>query len=233
MWSLRNTLATIGNHLPDGFSPSDGIRSLFPPAASVTITVLSQYVFTWTGTVYNVPDIPGQEAQIFVGADGAGRWFLGWLPPDPENPVFDGSFDQRARTGFVFLSPATATARGFIGPEQSVPNTPPPNCFCGVDGWISSNWPQAFPAGIYVDVQVASGFDHLPDQSYIWRNPGFGNFSSLQSSPCTCAVTGSTEFPFEDFPDPPPPAGGGAGDNAAEDNAVAELIGDLLGWWLG
>jgi hypothetical protein len=236
MWSLRDTLVSIGKHLPDGYSAQNGIRALFPVGQTASISTLSQYVLTWQGSIsfwpsgaLNYNAAPG-SSLIFFGADGAGRWFLGWEPPDPEGPPYDGGFDQRARVAYVFNYSNDGIARGFAGPEQDVPNTPPPSCYCGVDDWIKEHWPEAFAAGLSFDVQAAESFDTLPPESDIWTSAGFQHFQALNSSPCTCVVTGSTEFPFSDFYNPPPPS---SSTNGAATNVAAELLGDLLAWWLG
>lgn len=215
MWSLRQTLTSIGPHLPDGFSAAAGIRSLFPPGRTTGISVLSRYVYTWTADAFVDQQWietgwPG-PAQGFLGADGAGRWFYGWVPPDQENPCWGsaGGFKQRAQSGFVFLYSTDGNAHGIVAKSRSVPNpyAYPPNCYCGVDSWLAANWPDVFSQGAHIEFEIASGFSSLPNVSAIWTSAGFGhsNFRSLEGSQCTCAVTGSSVFPFSSFPDPTGP----------------------------
>jgi len=234
MWSLRSTLASIGPHLPDGFLASSGIRVLFPAGESVSISLLSQYVYVATGVAFVDEVTPDNSpALAFLGADGAGRWFFGWVPPDQENSCWSVGFNQRAQAGFVFLYSADQKARGFVANSRSAPNPwgYPPNCFCGVDGWISANWTRIFSAGSQFEFLIADGLHGLPNASVVWTSAGFQDFVSVQGAECTCAVTGSVEFPFSSFPDTTPPSGsaGQGEDYEAED--VASFFLNFLDWW--
>ena len=144
MWSLRQTLATLGayppsgyNHLPNGFDPANGIRSLFPRNQTLGISVLSDYVFYLNGTTYTSA---GDTGQILVIADGAGRWGVGAV----------GDLDSQAiswAAGFVFNYSNDGDGHGYIIDNANT-NAGIVNGFG--DPWILQNWPQAFPAGAYL-----------------------------------------------------------------------------------
>jgi hypothetical protein len=73
MWSLGNTLKDLAKkgHLPEGFQPSQGIRSLFPAiqAGGISITLLQEYLYSHTGQV----STESISVQFQVSADGAGH----------------------------------------------------------------------------------------------------------------------------------------------------------------
>jgi hypothetical protein len=77
-----------------------------------------------------------------------------------------------------------------------------PSCNGGIDPWIAQHWPQAFPRGIGWDFQYASGFESLPDESYIWVDAGFpaSQFTALNGTTGQCLPGGGgTLFSFDTF----------------------------------
>ena len=159
MFSLRKTLANLAdfppdgyNHLPTGFDPAKGIRSLFPPHKSCGISALKNYVFSFTGSA-QTPD--GNSTAMIVIADGAGRWGIGAV----------GSLDPLAISwggGFVFYYSNDGAGHGYVINNANV-NAGVVNGFN--EPWILQNWPQAFPGGVFPwmwveDSSFVSAFSH-------------------------------------------------------------------------
>jgi hypothetical protein len=192
MWSLENVLTKLKNsgHLPDGFKPTNGIRSLFPAGESISITALNDYVYDSKGTVaLGTADVTG---NFEVQADGAGRWAFTWSNKTTETGWSTVNF--RIRSGFVFLFSQDTTGRGYVDSSGSI-NAP--SCNSGTDAWISDNWPKAFAAGARVTMQDATGFNSLPEESGIWTDAGFAQFVSLNGSNVPCPDLEQTPFPWE------------------------------------
>ncbi len=201
MLSLRAKLHGLGGHLPEGFKASGGIKRLFPKGYAGSITMLKNYVFLFdSGTATDVSSDSGSQisqGQIWMGADGAGRWFLGWWNDDSAGGGW--GVNVRYQAGFVFRFSNDGFAHGYV--DTSEPDGGATSCNSGVDPWISEHWPQAFAANVEVDLQDAAGFDSLPPESNIWTNAGFpaSNFTTLQGGNCQCASNLLALFPFSDF----------------------------------
>ena len=142
MWSLKQTLANLAayppdgyNHLPNGFDPAKGIRVLFPSHQSCGVSMLKNFVFSFTGFA-ETPE--GNSAQMLVIADGAGRWGIGAVPSlDPLAVSWAG--------GFVFNYSNDGNGHGYIVNNANV-NAAVVNGFN--EPWILQNWCEAFPAGV-------------------------------------------------------------------------------------
>jgi hypothetical protein len=159
MWSLKQTLADLAayppnsyNHLPENFDASKGIRSLFPPGQTISITALKNYVISYTGSV-QTPE--GNSAQMIVIADGAGRWGVGAVPSlDPLAISWAG--------GFVFKYSNDQNGHGYVINNRN-PNAGIVDGFN--DPWIMQNWPQAFPASVNLWMWVQ-------DSTFVWAGSG-------------------------------------------------------------
>jgi hypothetical protein len=222
MWSLKQGLASIQNHLPAGFNASRGVKSLFPHGYTGSVSALKGYVYSAyarLGTSYNFGDNGGppnyltgtsiveSSANTYVMADGAGRWFFSWLWGNVKYPAYLSSFF--IQSGFVFHFSNDGNAHGFVDTSQPQPNmsTGTPyfdfgrNCISGQDEWIANNWPQIFKAGRHVLLWEGP---EAPDPSAVWTGAGFAQpkFTQLSGAATACAATlsGSTLFPFPNAP---------------------------------
>ena len=206
MWSLKQTLANLAayppngyNHLPVGFDPAKGIRSLFPPHQTCGVSALKSYVFSFTGFAQTRE---GNSANMLIIADGAGRWGIGAVPSlDPLAISWAG--------GFVFNYSNDGNGHGYVVNNANV------NAAV-VDGfnepWILQNWCEAFPVGVHLwmwdeDTTFVSGFS----------NPSFGpaneaatsansSFNTLQQFTATTSVQlppSTDNAPGEDGPEDP------------------------------
>jgi hypothetical protein len=187
VFSLRTRLNELKGHLPHGFDATKGVRSLFPGNYSDSIMGLKSYVFLYdTGS--SVSDV-----QAWIGADGSGQWFLGWWN--------DGVVQVGAgfRSGFVFYYSDDGIGHGYVDKSGYTPGAT--LCNAGTDTWIAEHWPQAFAAGVRFDSQWATGFDSLPDESYVWTDAGFAasKFAALDGESCQCTNVLEMLFPFSDF----------------------------------
>ncbi len=193
MESLRDTLKIIGPHLPPGFLAVNGLKSLFPSGYAGTISVLINYVYTERGNAQ--AGASDNTAGYFVGADGAGRWFMSWTP----RPESLSVANYRLQGGFVFLYANDGQARGFV--DTSRPDVGQMSCAQGTDAWIAANWPKLFASNVYFDFQDASGFDSLPPESNIWTNAGFeqNDFVALDGANCPSANTGTGSNIFSEI----------------------------------
>lgn len=161
MFSLKNFLSTEKSHLPIGFDPEHGIRSLFPKDAG-TIKQLEKYVFrkTSSSTVQN------NGVQILFGADGDGRWLLGAAVnfADANSPVsvtISATFKVPEAAGCsVEITNGGSSAYNWAW-------------ITGVDPWIRDNWPDIFDGdctfnqGIVFALQgsqVVGGWGNIPGQ---------------------------------------------------------------------
>ncbi len=199
MQSLRETLDLISPYLPPGFSPGNGIKSLFPNGYAGSISLLSAYVYEKTGIVTIDQD---DYATYYVAADGAGRWFFSWTG----NPFsLSGSAgtiadaNVRIQAGFTFLYSNDGFGHGYM--DGSRPDATALSCNQGQDVWISENWPNIFLSDVNVGYQQAAGFTSLPSVSNIWVNAGFqqDKFTALKGGTVSCSgQSGSSIFPFEE-----------------------------------
>ena len=136
MLSLRAKLHGLGGHLPEGFKASGGIKRLFPKGYAGSITMLKNYVFLFdSGTATDVSSDSGSQisqGQIWMGADGAGRWFLGWWNDDSAGGGW--GVNVRYQAGFVFRFSNDGFAHGYV--DTSEPDGGATSCNSGVDPWI-------------------------------------------------------------------------------------------------
>jgi hypothetical protein len=171
----------------------------------MSISVLSRYVFNgdeaylawpsvWSGynpDPSNLPTTVGSPFSCFLRADGAGRWFFGWILSDED--MMSG-INVRRQAGFVFRYSADSLGRGFV--DESRPDAGVYSCNAGADPWLVANWPTAFAAGALVTVQHADGFASLGDESIVWTSAGFAQsqFVRLAGSNTYCFIDGLSEF---------------------------------------
>jgi len=198
MWSLRQTLSSIGSHLPQGFDPSHGIKSLFPPGYVGSISVLSKYVYFRSGRAKTSSN-PDDYASYCVGADGAGKWFFSWIGFAYDLVGVDiPDAGIRVQAGFVFHFSSDGSGRGYV--DNSRPKYYERSCNSGTDAWIHNNWPKIFASDVYCGYQEAAGFSDLPPDSNIWVSAGFpqAGFIGLSGGNISCARqgSGSSLFPF-------------------------------------
>jgi hypothetical protein len=158
MWSLKQTLANLAayppdgyNHLPNGFDPAKGIRSLFPAHKTCNISSLKNYVFSFTGWA-STPE--HNNAQMLVIADGAGRWGINAIASlDPLAISWAG--------GFVFKFSSDSAGHGFVINNANV-NNGIVNGFN--EPWLLENWCDAFPQGVNLWMWVE-------DTTFVAANP--------------------------------------------------------------
>jgi hypothetical protein len=201
MMSLKRTLATLAdyppngyNHLPNGFDPSKGIRSLFPPQKSCGVSALKNYVFSYTGYA-QTPE--GNSAEMLVMADGAGRWGIG------ANPSLDPLAISWAG-GFVFNYSNDGAGHGYIVNNGNV------NAGV-VDGfnepWILQWWPQAFAEGVFLwiwdkdstFVSAFSGGSYAPvNNAATAANSSFNTLDSFTATNSVQLPSSTDNAPGED-----------------------------------
>lgn len=190
MFSLRAKLKDLKDHVPQGFKAVDGVRRLFPRGYAGSISMLNNYVFTYDSRGLD-------QGQMWMGADGAGRWFFAWW----NNGAAGGGWgiNERYQAGFVFRYSNDGFGHGCL--DTRGPDLGATSCNSGTDAWIAQNWPQIFPANVACDLQDAAGFESLPDRSNIWTEAGFAasKFTALKGGNCQCAALFLTLFPFSDF----------------------------------
>ncbi len=179
MSSIRSALSSFKSHLPSDWVPGDGLRALFPQGYSGSIRPLFAYV-TFFGkqlTTIGYGDYEGQTfltpecvANVWVAADGQGRWFLGWIYGEGWlNPAY------ARQVGFVFQYSFDGSARGYV--DSSHPPVLTRSCNAGQDDVIAQHWPQMLMGNIHMLFQLGSN----PDPSDVWTGAGFpaSSFVSL------------------------------------------------------
>jgi hypothetical protein len=210
MSSIRSALSSFRSHLPSDWVPGDGLRALFPQGYSGSIRPLFAYV-TFFGkqlTTIGYGDYEGQTfltpecvANVWVAADGQGRWFLGWIYGEGWlNPAY------ARQVGFVFQYSFDGSARGYV--DSSHPPVLTRSCNAGQDDVIAQHWPQMLMGNIHMLFQLGSN----PDPSDVWTGAGFpaSSFVSLVGANVPAeggGQSGSSLFPFPagtpDALDPP------------------------------
>ncbi len=167
MWTLSKVLANIEDHVPNGFNAQNGIRSLFPSGYSGSIEPLSGYVFSnyFRTTSLDASGNPC-NSDLWVMADGTGRWFFGW--------VYGQSQANGYRfAGFVF-HPFSSDGRyygyiddGFPTYGDGVPEEVT-LCNSGTSAIIAENWPAMFKAGVSINFWIFAP-SAIVDRRIVWR----------------------------------------------------------------
>lgn len=213
MWGLRATLQGLDQtgHLPVGFDPARGIRSLFPSPQKgrINISLLRSYLFSVDGSAAT-GEISG---AYHLRADGAGNWlFSGGISTTIAN---GGS--GRWGAGFVFMFSQDNAGHGFvqtgdydlIGPPDAAVLQAVVFLIKGGDSWLTANWPQAFakPAGLYIS--NAMGLNKLPDINNAATDRGFtGGLAAFKGAVVSMGVQetslggGGNPQPPSGFPGP-------------------------------
>jgi hypothetical protein len=157
MFSLDNFVSTEKSHLPTGFNPRDGLKTLFPQGYAGSIGELQNYVFRMT----NTSAFPSKTAQAIFAADGAGRWLLAGTAQFASS---DGSADD-VQISVTFKYPNT-TRGCFIEIDSfNVDNSGSAWAWMtGVDPWIRDNWPDIFAGNCEFYNNIA-----LPLQGQGWQ----------------------------------------------------------------
>jgi hypothetical protein len=101
-------------HFPPGFSPANGIKSLFPTGYTGSISILSAYVYEKAGRVTKLPQY---DYSYYVAADGAGRWFFGWTAY-----ISVSGFNLRIQAGFTFNYSNDGFGHGYMDSSRPDPN---------------------------------------------------------------------------------------------------------------
>jgi hypothetical protein len=160
-FSLKQTLKALGSDLPDEFNPQQGIRSLFPPGYSGSISVLKNYRFE------DSEDLAAGNVVCHarVKASGAGKWeFSGNLHDNSKiygdkyllefhfNNVKDGIAHGSNVSGIL-------GAGSGLGPSQDNRFSQPQNN--EIDLWLIENWIEAFSNGITMNLFVEDRISQL------------------------------------------------------------------------
>ena len=120
MLSIGTLLSSYKNHLPPNWAPSQGLRSLFPPGYSGSISQLRNYVVFYhhqlatQGYGSDGTLVPSCYCNFWVMADGTGHWFFGW--------IYGKSFlnsSYARQTGFVFNFSPDGNGRGYVDTDRS------------------------------------------------------------------------------------------------------------------
>ena len=197
MLSIGLVLKSYKNHLPASWI---GLRSLFPPGYSGSISLLAFYVifvYRKLATYGYGEDAAGQSyigpscwGNFWLGADGQGRWFFAWIYGNS-----DRNFDPR-QGGFVFKFSPEIDGRGYGIIDTSRPPVHTLSCNSGTDDVIRQHWPQILSGGGRIVFQAPPG-DLNP--SDVWTEEGFTTAISLNGShvpPAQGVASGSGLFPF-------------------------------------
>jgi hypothetical protein len=144
--SLRQILKDLRVDLPPGFDASRGIRSLWPAGRDVSVRSLGLYRFVREHSVSGAD----AEARVSFVAYGSGQWSLTGIitssSPDPVKYAVAVTFrysDSRSGHG--------VTADGTVFPGPFGGNTVPIRNN-GNDPWLRDHWPEAFAAGVSVNL---------------------------------------------------------------------------------
>jgi hypothetical protein len=160
MWTLSKVLKKIESHVPSGFNAKNGIRSLFPAGYSGSIQSLSGYVFcNYFRT--SALDATGKpcNSDLWVMADGTGRWFFGWAYGKSQANGF-------RIAGFVFHAISTDGAwYGYI--DGNSPLEEITSCNLGTSAIIADNWPAMFKAGASIHFRIYP--PNTPAFTPIWK----------------------------------------------------------------
>ena len=204
MLDIGLALFIYKSHLPTNWLPKDGLRSLFPPGYSGSISPLKTYVFSryCTLATNGYGSGPYCAGRFWLMADGQGRWFFGWIYGDSYVP--DGYIRQ---AGFVIKSSIDSQVYGHV--DRTSPQVLTRSCSAGTDEVIAKNWPQMFltkphaldaPETSVQGVRVFFQLGSSPDPSQVWTGNGYVN---LESNPLAGSNvvpdgegSGSSLFPF-------------------------------------
>jgi len=194
MLSIGAVLANYQSHLPSNWK---GLRSLFPPGYTGSISLLVYYVIFFyrqlstqgfgenaQGQTFTGPSCWG---HFWFGADGQGRWFFAWIYGDS-----DRRSDPR-QGGFVFKFSPDSHGRGYV--DTSRPPFSTLSCNAGNDPVISLNWPQVLSGGGRMSFQAPPADLNFSD---VWTAEGFASFAALAGGhvPAEGVPSGSSLFPF-------------------------------------
>jgi hypothetical protein len=190
MWSLARWLASLAktDHLPEGFSAANGIRSLFPSGLGASsITLLKNYLYAQDCTV-STSEITGAYR---IRADGSGRWLFqgfiagvgapnNWQQKDQTLGAYGAGFvflfsTNRSGHGAVLTNIETDAAPGYWNVGQGFQ-------MFGSDPWIKNNWPGAFAESIGCYISHNDSGGGLPPLSNAATDHGFAGLSSLETS---------------------------------------------------
>jgi hypothetical protein len=152
-FNLKQTLANISPGLPPGFDPSKGIRSLFPPVWSGSITQLSNYHFSVSDSLHAV----GVHCDYTVDVWGGGGWhFFGVLKNED---VINADYSLI----WTFNFTKGTEAFGVDENGHLVALDSHHFDFSGNQEWIRNIWPEAFASGWHSDLKVDENIDTLLD----------------------------------------------------------------------
>ncbi len=196
MLSIKSVLTAYRSHLPATWTYDKGLRTLFPPGYTGSISPLRNYViFVYCQLAtqgYNLGQSSLTESCIghfWLGVDGQGNWYFAWIYGES---YLASTYARQA--GFVFKYSFDSNGRGFV--DTSRPAVDTLSCHAGNSVDIKNHWPEMLPAGVRILFQLASA----PDPNAVWALAGFGanqivRLDSTQVTP-SGGPSGSSLFPF-------------------------------------
>jgi hypothetical protein len=187
MISISAILFNQKAHLPATWRGKDGLRALFPPGYSGSVSALKHYVFSFHCELgaqgYALGDPSPTTVCLgyfWVMADAQGHWFFGWRYGTGEEP------SANPRQGSIaFKFAVDGLGLGYL--DKSAPPALTTSCNAGTDDRIAKHWPQLFASGVEVLFQLGSA----PDPSKVWALAGFTPAQSAILSGSNVASDGS------------------------------------------
>jgi hypothetical protein len=196
MISISAILFNQKAHLPATWRGKNGLRALFPPGYSGSISPLKHYVYSCYCELGIQGYALGQSSPstvclgyFWVMADAQGNWFFGWRYGPSEQ---SSAYPRQAGLAFKFA--VDGLGLGYV--DKSAPPVLTNSCNAGTDARIAKHWPQMFSAGVKVLFQLGSA----PDPTQVWTLAGFtpAKSANLAGSnvPSDGSLSGSSFFPL-------------------------------------
>jgi hypothetical protein len=147
-FSLAQTLAEMAPGLPPGFTPNQGIRSLFPTNWAGSITALTGYHFTYRSSLHAV----GITCDFSLDVWGSGKYRFSGTANNADyiNADYAIGFTFVYSSGGVSVGDIQHGSAGLRGSD----NFTLTDSNDSARAWIRNNWTEAFAPGVSTDLQV-------------------------------------------------------------------------------